>query len=389
MAHIPYGGDLIGISPAFTDADLELHNQHKNSADTIARFSNVLIHQLNNLLTVNIGYVERAQKLATNPLQRRNLESARQGADGMSETLLQLQCFASTSYQSGESTCIVGALNDALDLVKMKDPGLDVQVVVDQPQRIDANSVETTRMFMNLLENCMDGCEGDDRKVSIRVRDITSQFHPLGLPDGDYVVITIADNGRGIAPNYLAQIFEPFFTTKPGHAGMGLSWVWGFVKKSQGTIRVRSEINGGTSFEIFLPFGVNMPRRVQASITSIRKNPHRRVLIVEDNPAVLDIIHSAMTAMNFQITTASTSLDAQALIDSQTFELVIADLMIPGELSGSDVADLNLDANPMAKVLLITGRLDRQNIAVNSDYHLLVKPFSMEKLTKTIKMILP
>ena len=81
MAHIPYGGDLIGISPAFTDADLELHSQHKSSADTIARFSNVLIHQLNNLVTVNIGYVERAQKLATNPLQRRNLESASLDSD--------------------------------------------------------------------------------------------------------------------------------------------------------------------------------------------------------------------------------------------------------------------------------------------------------------------
>lgn len=388
MAHIPYGGDLIGISPGFTTEDLELHNRHRTSAETIARFSNVLVHSLNNLLTVTIGYVERAQKISTNIHQRRHLESAKLSADSMTSSLLQLQCFASTAIQEDDSTCVVDALNDALDLTRAQDPTLEINVVIDQPQRIDADGVETTRMFMNLLNNCVDAVGDENHTVSIRIRDITSQNHPLGLPDGDYVVITVSDNGQGIAEEHLPHIFEPFFSTKEEHEGMGLSWVWGFVNKHQGTIRVRSEVGQGTSFEIFLPFGVNVQRRVQASVTALHPTVHKRVLIVETNPAVLDIIHMAMTSMNFQISTATTAAEAIHLIQENTFDLLITDLLVPEELSGNDVANEMIETNPCAKVLIITGRLDRQNIAVNSEYNLLIKPFSMEKLTKTVKNIL-
>lgn len=387
MAHIPYGGDLIGSSPEFTEADLILHSRHRDSADAITRFSNELIHSLNNLLTVSIGYLERAQKLASSNHQRRNLDHARTSADDMVEALQRLQCFASTGRLMGESTCLVGALNDAVALLRTQAPDLKVTVVVDQPQRIDADVVETVRMFMNLFDNCRDAVD-QNGEIHVRVREITTQHHPLGIKDGDYLVVTVSDNGPGIADDVLPLIFEPFMTTKPDHEGMGLSWVWGFVKKMQGSIRVRSQKDRGTSFEIFLPFGVNVPRRALASVTALRPVVHKRVLLVEDNEDVLDNIHNAMTLLNFQITTAKSSLEALQLISSQPFDLLIADLMIAGGHSGSDIADALIEANPCAKAVLITGRLNRKNIDVNSDYHLLVKPFSMEKLSKTIKSIL-
>jgi CheY-like chemotaxis protein len=388
MAHVPYGGDLIGISPDFTIADLELHGKHRSSSDTIARFSNVLSNALNNLLTVTIGYVERAQKAPSNPHQSRNLESARTSADSMSETLLQLQCFANTSSPVDESTCILIALTEALDLIKIQDPTLVVTTVVDQPHRIDANFIETTRMFMNLLNNCVDALGVENRNVNIRIRDITTQSHPLGLEDGDYLVITVSDNGSGITEASLPQIFEPFFSTKDSHEGMGLSWVWGFVNKHRGSIRVRSVVGQGTSFEIFLPFGVNVQRRAAASVTALHPVAHKRILVVEDNAAVLDIIHAAMTNQNYLVTTATAGLEAFRLIKEQEFDLLIVDLTLPGLASGTEVADAMIEEHPCAKILLTTGRLDRQDIAVNSEYHLLIKPFSMEKLTKTVKKIL-
>lgn len=388
MAHIPYGSDLIGANPEFTTADLELHRQHRSSADAIARFSNVLINTLNNLLIVTIGYVERSQGAASSPRQSRNLDQARMSADSISDTLHQLQCFANTGSQNYESTSILTALNDALDLIKIQYPTFTVTTVIDQPHCIDANTVETTRMFMNLLHNSIDAIGEDYPQVAIRIRDITSQNHPLGLVDGDYLVVTISDNGVGISEADLPQLFEPFFSTKDGHSGMGLSWVWGFVNKHRGSIRVRSEINKGTSFEIFLPFGVNVQRRPVASVTALHPTIHKRVLIVEDNAAVLDVIHMALTSMNYRVATATTGADAMRLIGEHDFDLLITDLTIPGELSGNDIANYMVEVNPCAKVLLTTGRLDRQNIAVNSEYYLLIKPFSMEKITRTVKKIL-
>jgi DNA-binding response OmpR family regulator len=123
-------------------------------------------------------------------------------------------------------------------------------------------------------------------------------------------------------------------------------------------------------------------------VTALHPVAHKRILVVEDNAAVLDIIHAAMTNQNYLVTTATAGLEAFRLIKEQEFDLLIVDLTLPGLASGTEVADAMIEEHPCAKILLTTGRLDRQDIAVNSEYHLLIKPFSMEKLTKTVKKIL-
>lgn len=386
MAHIPYGGDLIGSDPAFTARDLELFNQHVASGETISRFSSILSHALNNQLTVTMGYIERAQKLIDNPHQSRILDAAMQGATGMASALLQLQSFA--AQESLESTSIDVALQDALELIRTKDGSVVINCIVDTPQRIDANYHEATRMFMSVLENSLESL-GEHREISVRVRDITSQNHPLGISDGDYVVITVADTGCGIPPSFLPRIFEPFQSQKPNRTGMGLSWVWGFVRNTGGAIRVRSEVNKGTSMEIFLPLGVNNSRSSQpTNVIALRPNSTKRVLIVEDNVGILDIVHAAMTNLDCEVATAQNSTDARGLLEHNRYDLLITDVMLPGEIRGHDLAEIAVESHPLTKILLITGRLDRQNLVIRPDYHLLTKPFSMEKLTKTVKDIL-
>ena len=388
MAHIPYGGDLIGREPEFTDRDIQLHREHLSSSLAIARLCGSLTHSLNNLLTVTMGYVERAHKMARDPQLKRTLDHAKTGADNMAASLYQLQSFASEGRQPNETACVKAALDDALQLLRVKHPDVDFHVVVDQPQRVDANALELTRMFMNFMDNAIESLE-TRRYVGVRIRDITTQNHPLGIRDGDYVVITVADTGKGILPPYLPRIFEPFFTTKAnGQMGMGLSWAWGFIRNCRGAVRVRSEVNQGSSFEIFLPLGVNTPKRVPAPVVAMRPNARKRVLIVEDNADILDIIHAAMIGLNYHTVTARNSQEARAIIESQEFDLVLTDVIIPGDLNGSELADMAIDLHPCTKVLLVTGRLNRQDIQINPYHTMLLKPFSMDKLTRTVKSVL-
>jgi CheY-like chemotaxis protein len=191
----------------------------------------------------------------------------------------------------------------------------------------------------------------DEEYVDTRYEDIDP---------GRYVMLAVSDTGHGIGKADLEKIFDPFFTTKgPGHgSGLGLSMIQGFMKQSGGTVRVYSEPGVGTTFKLyFRALTVD-----QDTIQSEKNKPVQpvssgaRLLLVEDEPGVLDVLTTVLTKAGYEIETATTGDDAYIKFAADpTFDLLLTDIVMPGSRKGTDLAKDLRKAWPHLPVIFMSG----------------------------------
>jgi CheY-like chemotaxis protein len=211
---------------------------------------------------------------------------------------------------------------------------------------------------------------------------------------GDYAMIEVSDTGTGIPPELLSRIFEPFFTTKEAGkgTGLGLSMVFGFVKQSGGHINVYSEASVGTTFRLYLPreHGTETEAAV-ARVIAPAVGGTETILLVEDNAAMRGVAHRQLTELGYRVVEAEGATAALAAMETQPFELLFSDVVMPGELNGFDLAQIAMSRYPALKVLLTSG-FPEARVAGNgktpNGMRLLSKPYRRAELARTLREIL-
>ena len=214
------------------------------------------------------------------------------------------------------------------------------------------------------------------------------------LRAGEYVAISVTDEGVGVSPELMPKIFEPYFTTKQnrGGSGLGLSMVQGFARQSGGEIVIASAVPKGTTATLYLPRMAvgNRPTEDDEPVeSSLMVEGDGHVLVVDDDRAVRRQIGRIATSIKMPFVEASTADEAIAMLGSKP-RLIIADLIMPGKLSGIDVIEAAKNPEPPIPAILITG------YAGNSDWEsgrnkadsILTKPFSRKDLIGAIRNIL-
>jgi CheY-like chemotaxis protein len=250
-------------------------------------------------------------------------------------------------------------------------------------------------VVLNLVTNARDSMprggrlsvQSDD--VELTARDIREQ-HDL-LP-GPYVRITVEDTGSGIPAHALPHVFEPFFTTRQGGTGLGLATCYGIVKQSGGHIAVRSELERGTTFVVYLP---RIHAREVEGAVQIGSGPPsvrgERVLVVEDEPAVRSVIERTLTLAGYRVAVASTGEGGLRLAAERgPFELLITDAVMPG-LSGWEVGKQLGARWPDMAVLYISGYAEDAVMdggVLEPGLQFLQKPFSPSELLSTLGRVL-
>lgn len=222
------------------------------------------------------------------------------------------------------------------------------------------------------------------------------------LPAGQYVALSVTDNGTGMAQAMIDRAFDPFYTTKPigMGTGLGLSMVYGFVRQSKGLARIYSEVGTGTTVTLYLPRHMSSQDGAEAAEgadpqTELGHDGSARqretVLVVDDEPAVLMLVTDVLEDMGYATIEASDGPIALKVLQSEArIDLLITDVGLPG-LNGRQVADAARRHRPELKVLFITGYADS---AVLSHHHLepgmqvLTKPFSMDELANRVTDLL-
>jgi CheY-like chemotaxis protein len=219
--------------------------------------------------------------------------------------------------------------------------------------------------------------------------------HPYVVP-GNYVLVAVSDTGVGMDPEVCDRMFEPFFTTKdPGRgSGLGLSTVYGIVKQSGGYIWADSEPNGGTTFKVYLPGLLEPSDPVKREPSTVQVDTGTEtILLVEDEESVRDLICRILRTRGYTVLSGSRAAEAMELCReaSTPVDLLISDIVIPGGVSGIELAARLQDIYPQLRVLYISGYTDDAVLGhevVDSGMHFLQKPFAPAVLTGKVRQVL-
>jgi CheY-like chemotaxis protein len=251
--------------------------------------------------------------------------------------------------------------------------------------------------ILNLALNARDAMP-DGGKLTIETSNVVvdeSDSRMNGdFTAGNYVMVAVTDSGRGIPAAILEHVFEPFFTTKDVDkgSGLGLSMVYGFVKQSNGHINIHSEVGLGTSVRIYLPQAIGAARPVEVLATSDMKGGCETILVVEDDPLVRKLVVGQIKSLGYDTLAAVDAAEALAVLkSSRQIDLLFTDMIMPGPMSGRQLADVALQNRAALKVLFTSGYSEENIIhhgKLDADALLLEKPYRKADLARMLRAAL-
>jgi signal transduction histidine kinase len=253
---------------------------------------------------------------------------------------------------------------------------------------------QLNNVLLNLAINARDAMDGEGT-LTIRAANIEPVDPvPSEVTPGQYVMIEIADTGKGMAPAVLERAFEPFFTTKPTGqgTGLGLSMAYGFVKQSGGEIVLRSAPGEGTSVRIYLPrSAAEAVRQEYAQPQPLLGGPET-ILVVEDEEDVRDTTCGILSALGYRVLEAPDAARAIEIVDSgKPIDLVFTDVIMPGPVSSVQLAEVVRERLPRAQLLYTSGYAEgvlAHDGKLAASVNLLQKPYHPDALSARIRHLL-
>lgn len=382
-------------------ANLQTQLADTQRLDSIGRLAGGVAHDFNNMLSVIIGHAELAIREldAVDPI-RPDLDGILKAAHRSAELTRQLLGFARRQTVTPRVLNLNELVTASLKILHRM-AGEDLDLVWTparhlKPVRIDPSQVD--QILTNLTVNARDAISGVGR-VLIRTENAEvdaafCQAHTGAVP-GVYTMLEVTDNGCGMDDETRAHIFEPFFTTKALGAGtgLGLATVYGIVKQNNGFITVSSRIGQGTTINVFLPSVMEeVPKHGGISAASGPASGAETVLLVEDEPMILELTQEVLERLGYSVLPAATPSQALRLAERHHAEidLLLTDVTMP-EMNGRDLANRLVGRIPDLKCLFMSGYaadsdLLKEVLAQRARF--LPKPFTPQDLAATIREML-
>jgi two-component system CheB/CheR fusion protein len=237
-------------------------------------------------------------------------------------------------------------------------------------------------------------------KLTIMARNVeldrTFTTTQIDVEPGNYVCLSVTDTGVGMKQEVQARAFEPYFTTKgPGEgSGLGLSMVYGFAKQSGGHITIYSELGLGTTVNLLLP-AVLSDGEAESAVPApqVREAKNETILVVDDDPKVRRLTVTRLKELDYTVIAASDGTQVARLLKKhEEIDLVLSDVVMPGGMTGFDVASQVLAQRPNVKILLATGYakgVEPWEGAVGEiEHRILRKPYGLKELARTLRELL-
>lgn len=357
-----------GVGRVFSPEDNEFRckqAQEKQKMEALGQLAGGMACNFNDALTVVTGYsqllLDSGQLPAEVAEQLRQIYAAGTRAGNL---MRQLMLFSGEHVVNKQ---VIDLNNHITGLARV------LGRIVDEPIRlelslapvlpaINADAAMLEQILMNLAFNARDAMPNGGVLAIITAKTVLSEAEVTGHPGrrpGEYICLTVSDNGCGIPPENISRIFEPFYTTKkPGMGmGLGLATVFGIVKAHAGWIEVESQLDVGTRFRVFLP---SAPDQLQstgkAGATSGGKKTET-ILLVEDEMIVRDFIVAVLSRHGYRVLQAGSGVDALEVWKwySSRIVLLLTDMVLPDDVSGLQLAEELQKTKPALKVVLMSG----------------------------------
>jgi len=340
-------------------------------------------HELNNPLTAVLGFSELLLRQDVDDVMRRDLEAIAAEAHRAGRVVDSLLSFARRHRSEMRSFDAIESVRRVLDLRAYECKVNNIEVVTyfdpDTPKTMaDPHAME--QVFLNLLNNGIQAISAGSGNGTITVGVVALE---------DKLRVSFTDDGPGIPPDMMPKLFVPFFTTKPAGqgTGLGLSICYGIVHQHGGIIRAESHARRGATFVVELPLEpIQEEPEAAKSIPEAEPVSHTmlRVLSVDDEAAVVDLIARALTSFGHEVDVATEGADALRMIHLADYDAIILDLKMPG-LSGADVFRALQGMRPELtnRVLFATGDVvspGTREFLSSTGARVLYKPFSLDDL---------
>ncbi|MGB3122439.1 MAG: ATP-binding protein [Pseudomonas sp.] len=368
--------------------------------EAVGQLTGGIAHDFNNMLTGIIGSLELLRRRVSrgklddlDSLIDLGVTSANRAA-GLTHRLLAFSRRQSLDSKPVEINQLVSSMGELLQRSINESIDLDMRLT-DQLWTAEADPNQLESALLNLVINARDAMpNGGQLVVETTNRHLDSVFTAAygTLTPGDYVELSVSDNGCGIPENLMDRVFDPFFTTKPigQGTGLGLSMIYGFARQSHGHVTIHSQVGRGTTVSLFLPrFIGEMQVEALANPALLPfANAGETVLIVEDDPAVRVLVSAVLKELGYNFVEAGDANTAVPIIESeQRIDLLISDVGLPG-MNGRQLAEIGRQIRPGLKVLFITGYAEHAAVRggfLDPGMQLITKPFTFDLLTAKVR----
>lgn len=399
-------GQPIGVGTIASDITLSKRAEEQlrqaQKTEALGQLTGGIAHDFNNLLVVISGNVDLMRdQLNDDPALTEMIDDVVAAAESGAELTHRLLAFSRRQTLHPQIThageLITGFCRM---LVRTLDETIEIR---EKPRKelwsveVDRNQLKTS--LLNLAINARDALP-DGGVLTIEAANVTSVADDGvrldGPPQGDYVVISVTDNGTGMTPDVLDSAIEPFFTTKEvgRGSGLGLSMVHGFVNQSGGHMEIASTVGKGTTVSLYLPGLDAEPSAAETQVAAVDENDGsgERILVVEDKADVRRLTARILTRLGYDVLEAADGPTALELMGTAPkIDLLFTDFAMPGGLNGADLAREARSRQAGLKVLYASGHINNSDIQDDlsrNGFGFVRKPFTMDGLAREVRRAL-
>jgi signal transduction histidine kinase/CheY-like chemotaxis protein len=387
-------------------AESSLHQAQK--MEVVGQLTGGIAHDFNNLLTIIMGNLDSlkrrlAKRNLTDQELSKPLDAAQQGARSAAQLTHRLLAFSRRQMLAPACLDLNRLVQDMSEMIRRTlGEAVDIETVLAGGLwRTFADPNQLENALLNLSINARDAMPNGGKLMIETANASLDESYAARFGDlapGQYVLLCVTDTGTGIAPELMEKVFEPFFTTKSDGtgSGLGLAMVYGFVRQSGGHVRIYSEVGQGTTIKLYLPrFSgkdeISAPRDLESEPSPFDAGARESgtILLVEDNVSVREYAATALVELGYTVLAANDAREAMKIVDSGAkIDLLFTDVVLPGGISGRDLAGQVSEKRPGLPVLFTTGYTRNAIVhggRLDADVQLLNKPYTLHDLARKVR----
>ena len=380
--------------------NLETQLRQAQKLEAIGTLAGGIAHDFNNILAALLGYTELALLDVSKgtPLEE-NLEEIRNSGFRARDLVQQILAFSRKSEEKRRPIKVTSIIKEALRMLRASIPTIiEIRQKLDAKNDIvNADPTQIHQIMMNLCTNAAQSMkDGGILEINLNEIMLHSEFtlSHSKLDPGAYLKLTVSDTGEGIPLELMNRIFDPYFTTKEkgSGTGLGLAVVHGIVTSLDGNINVKSELEKGTVFEIYLPkFNADYIEKDDIE-DFIMTTGSERILFVDDEKSIINVVGKMLKRLDYKVTPCTGSKEALSKFQENpnAFDLVITDMTMPN-MTGDQLARELLKIRPDIPIILCTGYSERITEEEAKDMGIkafVMKPLSLKDIARTIRNVL-
>ncbi len=390
---------LLGISEDITEKlKTEEMLRHSQKMEAVGQMSGGIAHDFNNQLGVILGYSELLLEQSLSEQHIEWLKAVRSAANRCAELTQQLLIFSRKGEVHKKIVNVNTLFSEMKVMIKRTlTPEINIEYsFADNLWPIEVNPGACKDVMLNLILNARDAMP-DGGSLSIKTSNRTINKDSVeqlpNLSTGEFIEIVISDTGQGMSKAVYERIFEPFFTTKEvgKGTGLGLSMVYGFVHQYGGDIVLETQPDEGATFKIYLPRADDdIPEESGSLETHLYKKGEESILVVDDEAALLGYTEEILKSQGYIVYTASNATDALKILKTSPVDLLFTDIVMPGGISGYELAETAKQLIPALNVILTSGFADKVEGSekyAKYEFELLTKPYHRAELLEKLRLL--